>query len=124
MRNLEFDFVTAMKDAQEAFTVWKEETFDTDCPGETVDRDYIIEVYADILAEHISNHTGDSEEYALVEYTVAYDTKGLDLLCAEDVTNQNVVLRFKGSEDITSELREWLATTGSSAIDEDWRYRN
>lgn len=125
MRNLEFNFVAAMKDAQEAFTVWKEESFIPEMgEDEEVDRDYIVEVYADILAEHISNHTGDSEEYALVEYTVAYDTKGLDLLCAEDVTNQNVVLRFKGSEDITSELREWLATTGSSAIDEDWRYRN
>lgn len=124
MRNLEFNFVAAMKDAQEAFTVWKEETFDTECPNETVDRDYIIEMYADILAEHISNHTGDSEEYALYEYIVAYDTKGLELLYAEDVTNQNVIFTFKGNEDITSELREWLATAGSSAIDEDWRYRN
>lgn len=122
MRNLEFNFVEAMKDAQEAFTAWKEETFDTECPNETVDRDYIIEVYADVLAEHINKRTDDSEEYALVEITVAYDIKGLDLLCAEDVTNQNVVLRFKGSEDITSELMEWLAAADS--ISEDWTERN
>lgn len=122
MRNLEFDFVAAMKDAQEAFTVWKEETFDTECPNKEVDRDYIVETYADILAEHISKHTGDSEEYALCEYIVAYDIKGLDLLYAEDVTNQNVIFTFKGNEDITSELMEWLATAGT--IDEDWTMRN
>lgn len=123
MRNLEFDFVAAMKDAQEAFTVWKEETFIPEMgEDEKVDRDYIVEVYADILAEHISRHADKNEEYALYEYIVTYDIKGLDLLCAEDVTNQNVVLTFKGSDDITSELREWISKAGT--IDEDWRYRN
>lgn len=123
MKNLEFNFVTAMKDAQEAFTVWKDETFIPEFgEDEKVDRDYIVETYADILAEHINKHTNDSEVYALVETVVAYDIKGLDLLCAEDVTNQKVVLRFKGDEDITSELMEWLATAGT--INEDWTERN
>lgn len=123
IRNLEFDFIEAMKDAQEAFNTWKEETFIPE-NGENaeVDRDYIAETYADILAEHINKNTNSDEAYALVEYTVAYDIKGLDLLYAEDVTNQNVVLTFKTGDDITSKLRDWIAKSGS--IDEDWTLRN
>lgn len=123
IRNLEFDFIEAMKDAQEAFNTWKEETFIPE-NGENaeVDKDYIAETYADILAEHINRYTNSDEAYALVEYTVAYDIKGLDLLYAEDVTNQNVVLTFKTGDDITSELRDWIAKSGST--DEDWTLRN
>ena len=60
--------------------------------------------------------------YALCEYVVAYDIKGLDLLRAEDVTNQNIIFTFKGNEDITSKLFDWIRKAGT--IDEDWTERN
>ena len=55
MKKLEIDYVAAMKDAQEAFETWREETFIPE-HGESaeVDRDYIVETYVDILSEHIS----------------------------------------------------------------------
>lgn len=109
-QNLFFDFMEAMKGAKEGLQVWKEETFDTDCPGEKIDPEFLFEEYAKeivlAIAEIIScpnkssrdfdfgEFRGDTEtEYALTEFTDA-DTKQLDLFFASDITDEKVVAKI------------------------------
>lgn len=103
-RNLFFDLMEAMETAKEGLQVWKEETFDTDCPGEKIDPEFLFEEYAKeivlAIAKAISFPIGNEDsdedvetEFALTEFTDA-DTKQLDLFYASDITDEKVVAKI------------------------------
>ena len=132
-RNLFFDFMEAMEAAKEGLQVWKGETFDTDCPDEKIDPDYLLEVYAReivlAIAEIIScpgkiedeDSDEDTEtEFALTEFVDA-GTKQLDLFYASDITDEKVVAIFKIEDaenvwndkesKITEVVENWMRET-------------
>lgn len=131
-RNLFFDFMEAMEAAKEGLKVWKEETFDVECPGEEIDKDYLLEEYAKEIvldvAKTISNLFKVAEideeeietEFALTEFVDA-GTKQLDLFYADDITDKKVVVKFKiedaenawhETEDkITEAVENWMRET-------------
>lgn len=134
-QNLFFDFMEAMEGAKEGLQVWKEETFDTDCPGEKIDPEYLLEVYAReivlAIAEIIScpnkslrdfgEFREDTEtEYALTEFTDA-DTKQLDLFFASDITDEKVIAKITVEDaenvwndkesKITEVVENWMRET-------------
>ena len=131
-RNLFFDFIEAMEAAKEGLQVWKEETFDTDCAGEEIDKDYLLGEYAKeivlTVAGVIDNLFKVAEcdeeeietEFAITEFSDA-NTKQLDLLYASDVTDEKVVVKFKiedaenawhETEDkITEAVENWMRET-------------
>ena len=104
--NLFFDFMEAMEAAKEGLQVWKEETFDTKCPGEKIDPEFLFEEYEKeivlAIAETIDNLFKVAEcdeeeietEFAITEFADA-NTKQLDLFFASDVTDEKVVVKFK-----------------------------
>lgn len=134
-RNLFFDFMEAMEGAKEGLQVWKGETFDTDCPGEKIDPEYLLEVYAReivlAIAEIIScpvkieDEDEDSDEdveteFALTEFTDA-GTKQLDLFYADDITDEKVIAKFTVEDaenvwndkesKITEAVENWMRET-------------
>ena len=132
-QNLFFDFMEAMEGAKEGLQVWKGETFDTDCPGEKIDPEYLLEVYAReivlAIAEIIScpvkiedeDFDEDVEtEFALTEFTDA-GTKQLDLFYADDITDEKVIAKFTVEDaenvwndkesKITEVVENWMRET-------------
>lgn len=105
-RNLFFDFMEVMEAAKEGLQVWKEETFDVECPDEEIDTEFLFEEYEKkmvvIVARLIDNRFKVADvngeeietEFALTEFTDA-NTKQLDLRYASDVTDEKVVVKFK-----------------------------
>lgn len=107
-RNLFFDLMEAMEAAKEGLQVWKEETFDTDCPGEKIDPEFLFEEYAKeivlAIAKAISFPVGNEDsdedaetEFALTEFTDA-DTKKLDLFYANDIDDEKVVAKITAED--------------------------
>lgn len=130
-RNLFFDLMEAMETAKEGLQVWKEETFDTDCPGEKIDPEFLFEEYAKeivlAIAKAISFPIGNEDsdedaetEFALTEFTDA-GTKQLDLFYASDITDEKVVATFKSKDGenvwndkeskITEVVENWMRET-------------
>lgn len=105
-RNLFFDFMEVMEAAKEELKIWKEETFDVECPGEEIDTEFLFEEYEKkmvvIVARLIDNRFKVADvnkeeietEFALTEFTDA-NTKQLDLRYKSDVTDEKVVVKFK-----------------------------
>lgn len=141
-RNLFFDFMEAMEGAKEGLQVWKEETFDTDCPCEKIDPEYLLEVYAReivlAIAEIIScpvkieiedeDSDEDAEtEFALTEFEDA-GTKQLDLFYASDITDEKVVAKITVEDaenvwndkesKITEVVENWMRET--NCISGEW----
>lgn len=138
-RNLFFDFMEAMKGAKEGLQVWKEETFDVECPGEKIDKDYLLEEYAKEIildvAKTIDNLFKVAEcneeeietEFAITEFADT-NTKQLDLFFADDVTDEKVVVKFKvenpknawhETEDkITEAVENWMRET--NLVSNEW----
>lgn len=132
-RNLFFDFMEAMEAAKEGLQVWKEETFDVECPGEKIDKDYLLGEYAKeivlAIAKAISfpvkieDEDSDEDvetEFALTEFTDA-GTKQLDLFYASDITDEKVVAKFTAEDaenvwndkesKITEVVENWMRET-------------
>ena len=130
-RNLFFDLMEAMEAAKEGLQVWKEETFDTDCPGEKIDPEFLFEEYekeivlaiAKAISFPVGNEVPDEDvetEFALTEFTDA-DTKQLDLFYASDVTDEKVVAKFTVEDaenvwnnkesKITEVVENWMRET-------------
>ena len=129
-RNLFFDFMAAMEAAKEGLQVWKEETFDTDCPGEKIDNEFLFEEYAKeivlAIAKAISFPIGNEDskdvetEFALTEFTDA-DTKQLDLFYASDITDEKVIAKITVEDaenvwndkesKITEVVENWMRET-------------
>lgn len=132
-RNLFFDLVEAMEAAKEGLQVWKEETFDTDCPGEKIDPEYLLEVYAreivlaiaEIISCPVKIEDEDSDEdaeteFALTEFVDA-GTKQLDLFYASDITDEKVVAKITVEDaenvwndkesKITEVVENWMRET-------------
>lgn len=131
-RNLFFDFMEVMEAAKEELKIWKEETFDVECPDEKIDKDYLLEEYAKEIildvAKTIDNLFKVAEcneeeietEFAITEF-VDTNTKQLDLFFADDVTDEKVVVKFKienpknawhETEDkITEAVENWMRET-------------
>ena len=138
-RNLFFDFMEAMEGAKEGLQVWKEETFDVECPDEKIDKDYLLEEYAKEIildvAKTIDNLFKVAEideeeietEFAITEFADA-NTKQLDLFFASDVTDEKVVVKFKienpknawhETEDkITEAVENWMRET--NLVSNEW----
>lgn len=127
-RNLFFDFMEAMEAAKEGLKVWKEETFDTECPGEKIDPDYIFEEYAKEIVIDIArtidnlfkvaecNEEEIETEFAITEFAYT-NTKQLDLFFADDITDEKVVVKFK-IEDAENALHETENKIAEAV--EDW----
>lgn len=130
-RNLFFDLMEAMETAKEGLQVWKEETFDTDCPGEKIDPEFLFEEYAKeivlSIAKAISFPVGNEDsdedvetEFALTEFTDA-DIKQLDLFYADDITDEKVVAKITVEDaenvwndkesKITEVVENWMRET-------------
>lgn len=131
-RNLFFDFMKAMEAAKEGLQVWKGETFDVECPGEEIDKDYLLEEYAKEIVLDIARTIDnlfkvaeiDEEEieteFAITEFADV-NTKQLDLFFASDITDERVVVKFKienpknawhETEDkITEAVENWMRET-------------
>lgn len=130
-RNLFFDLMEAMETAKEGLQVWKEETFDTDCPGEKIDPEFLFEEYekeivlaiAKAISFPVGNEDSDEDaetEFALTEFTDA-DTKQLDLFYADDITDEKVVAKITVEDaenvwnnkesKITEVVENWMRET-------------
>lgn len=137
-RNLFFDLVEAMEAAKEGLQVWKEETFDTDCPGEKIDPEFLFEEYAKeiviAIAKAISFPVGNEDsdedtetEFALTEFTDA-GTKQLDLFYASDITDEKVVAKITVEDaenvwndkesKITEVVENWMRET--NLVNGEW----
>ena len=130
-RNLFFDLVEAMEAAKEGLQVWKEETFDAECPGEKIDPEFLFEEYekeivlaiAKAISFPVGNEDSDEDaetEFALTEFTDA-DTKQLDLFFASDITDEKVVAKITVEDaenvwndkesKITEVVENWMRET-------------
>lgn len=132
-RNLFFDLVEAMEAAKEGLQVWKEETFDVECPDEEIDTEFLFEEYekeivlaiAKAISFPVGNEDEDSDEdveteFALTEFTDA-DTKQLDLFYADDITDEKVIAKFTVGDaenvwndkesKITEVVENWMRET-------------
>ena len=132
-RNLFFDFIEAMEAAKEGLQVWKEETFDTDCPGEKIDPEFLFEEYekeiviaiAKAISFPVKIEDEDSDEdveteFALTEFTDA-GTKQLALFYASDITDEKVVAKITVEDaenvwndkesKITEAVENWMRET-------------
>lgn len=126
-RNLFFDLMEAMETAKEGLQVWKEETFDTDCPGEKIDPEFLFEEYekeivlaiAKAISFPVGNEDSDEDaetEFALTEFTDA-GTKQLDLFYASDITDEKVVAKItvEDAENVWNDKESKI-----TEIVEDW----
>ena len=133
--NLFFDFMKAMEAAKEGLQFWKEETFDVECPGEKIDKDYLLEEYAKeivlAIAETISClfeieiEEEDSDEDVETEFAITEfedsGTKQLDLFYASDITDEKVVAKITVEDaenvwnnkesKITEAVENWMRET-------------
>lgn len=132
-RNLFFDFIEAMEAAKEGLQVWKEETFDVECPGEKIDPEFLFEEYekeivlaiAKAISFPVKIEDEDSDEdveteFALTEFEDA-GTKQLDLFYASDITDEKVVAKFTAEDaenvwndkesKITEAVENWMRET-------------
>lgn len=139
-RNLFFDLMEAMETAKEGLQVWKEETFDTDCPGEKIDPEFLFEEYekeivlaiAKAISFPVKIEDEDSDEdveteFALTEFTDA-GTKQLDLFYASDITDEKVVAKFTAEDaenvwndkesKITEVVENWMRET--NLVNGEW----
>lgn len=129
-RNLFFDLVEAMEAAKEGLQVWKEETFDVECPGEKIDPEFLFEEYEKeivlAIAKAISFPIGNNEvpdedaetEFALTEFEDA-GTKQLDLFYADDITDEKVVAKItvEDAENVWDDKESKI-----TEIVEDWMH--
>ena len=128
-RNLFFDLVEAMEAAKEGLQVWKEETFDVECPGEKIDPEFLFEEYekeivlaiAKAISFPVGNEIPDEDaetEFALTEFEDA-GTKQLDLFYASDVTDEKVVAKFtvEDAENVWNDKESKI-----TEIVEDWMH--
>lgn len=128
-RNLFFDLMEAMETAKEGLQVWKEETFDTDCPGEKIDPEFLFEEYekeivlaiAKAISFPVGNEDSDEDaetEFALTEFTDA-GTKQLDLFYASDITDEKVVAKItvEDAENVWNDKESKI-----TEIVEDWMH--
>lgn len=132
-RNLFFDLMEAMEAAKEGLQVWKEETFDTECPGEKIDTEFLFEEYekeivlaiAKAISFPVKIEDEDSDEdveteFALTEFTDA-GTKQLDLFYASDITDEKVIAKITVEDaenvwndkesKITEVVEKWMRET-------------
>lgn len=138
-RNLFFDFMEAMEAAKAGLKIWKEETFDVECPGEEIDKDYLLEEYAKEIVLTVAglidnlfkvaecNEEEIETEFVITEFADA-NTKQLDLFFASDVTDEKVVVKFKienpknawhETEDkITEAVENWMRET--NLVSNEW----
>lgn len=128
-RNLFFDLVEAMEAAKEGLQVWKEETFDVECPGEKIDPEFLFEEYekeivlaiAKAISFPVGNEIPDEDaetEFALTEFEDA-GTKQLDLFYADDITDEKVVAKItvEDAENVWDDKESKI-----TEIVEDWMH--
>lgn len=128
-RNLFFDLVEAMEAAKEGLQVWKEETFDVECPDEEIDPEFLFEEYekeivlaiAKAISFPVGNEVPDEDaetEFALTEFTDA-GTKQLDLFYASDITDEKVVAKItvEDAENVWNDKESKI-----TEIVEDWMH--
>lgn len=134
-RNLFFDLMEAMEAAKEGLQVWKEETFDVECTGEKIDKDYLLGEYAKEIVLAIAKAISfpvkieieeeDSDEdveteFALTEFEDA-GTKQLDLFYVSDITDEKVIAKITVEDaenvwnnkesKITEAVENWMRET-------------